>query len=253
MIKAERFDNIKAEMTRLGVVDNEHLAARLGVSLATNRRDLSEMEALNLLKRTHGGATTMQDSTELPFQTKVASFHQEKRAIGALVAQMIPEGAVIGCTGGTTVMAVIKSLKEKAITVVTNAINVAIELAPSETTQVIVTGGSLRRRSYELVGHIADRTLEEFHFDIALIGVDGFDIAHGLSTYTMAEAHAAALYINHAEKAWVVSDHSKAGKVAPALISPLSRIHCLITDSGLDPKLRAAFEAAGLQVIIAEM
>ncbi len=253
MIKAERFDNIKAEVMRRGFVDNDVLSDRLGVSLATIRRDLDEMETLGLLRRTHGGATIAEGTNELSFHSKLSVFHQEKRAIGALCARLVPEGAVIGCTGGTTVMSVIRSLKGKPMTVITNAINVAIELAPSEAAQVIVTGGSLRTRSYELVGHIADRTLGEFHIDIALLGVDGIDLKQGISTYTMAEAHAAALYISQAEQVWVVTDHSKVGKVTPALIAPLSKVHTLITDSGLDPDLRRRFKAAGLKVIMAEL
>jgi DeoR/GlpR family transcriptional regulator of sugar metabolism len=253
MIKAERFDNIKAELMRRGVIDNEELSKHLGVSIATIRRDLDEMEGLGLLQRTHGGATVVEGVNELPFHSKLSAYHQEKRAIGAMVAQLVPKGAVIGCTGGTTVMAVIKSLKDKPITILTNAINVAIELASSEGTEVIVTGGSLRARSYELVGHIADRTLSEFHLNIALIGVDGIDIAGGISTYTMAEAHTAALYISQAEKVWVVADHSKFGKIAPALIAPLSKVHRLITDSDLDPDIRVKLESAGVEVVLAEM
>jgi DeoR/GlpR family transcriptional regulator of sugar metabolism len=166
---------------------------------------------------------------------------------------MIPEGSVIGCTGGTTVMSVVKYLIGKTVTVVTNAINVAMELAPSETVQVIVTGGTLRTRSYELIGHIADRTIDELYMDIALIGVDGLDLTRGISTYTMQEAHTASLYANHAERIWVVADHSKVGKIAPALIAPIKKVHRLFTDPGLNPEIRTELEAIGVEVIIAEL
>ena len=238
MIKEERFELIRGELAKKGIVDGDELAAFLAVSRATIRRDLDSLEEKGLLKRTHGGAQAVDSEDELPFHSKLSAYMHEKRAIGIAAAAMVKEGAVIGCTGGTTVMSVVKALKGKPITVVTNAINVAMELAPCESAQVIVTGGALRARSYELVGHIADRTLGEFHLDIALLGVDGIDIERGLSTYTIAEAHAAALYMSQAERVWVVADHSKAGKVAPALIAPLSRVHCLITDPGLDPAIR---------------
>jgi DeoR/GlpR family transcriptional regulator of sugar metabolism len=253
MLKEERFERIRSELAKKGLVDGDDLADLLEVSRATIRRDLDALEEQGHLKRTHGGAQMVDSEDELPFHSKLAAYMREKRAIGIAAASLVPEGAVIGCTGGTTVMAAIKCLKGRSITVVTNAINVAMELAPSEAAQVIVTGGTLRTRSYELVGHIADRTLGEFHLDIALLGVDGIDIERGISTYTVAEAHAAALYISQAERVWVVADNSKAGKIAPALIAPLSKVHCLVTDPGLDPALRSRLETAGVEVIIAEM
>jgi DeoR/GlpR family transcriptional regulator of sugar metabolism len=253
MLKEERFERIRSELAKKGMLDGDELAALLEVSRATIRRDLDALEEQGLLKSTHGGAQAADSEDELPFHLKVSANSREKRAIGMAAAARVPEGAVIGCTGGTTVMAAIKFLKGKAMTVVTNAINVAMELAPSEQAQVVVTGGTLRTRSYELVGHIADRTLGEFHLDIALLGVDGIDIEEGISTFTIAEAHAAALYVSHAERVWVVADASKVGKVAPALIAPLAKVDCLVTDPGLDPATRARLEAAGLEVVIAEM
>lgn len=253
MLKEERFEKIRSELARKGIIDGDELAELLAVSRATVRRDFDALEALGYLKRTHGGAQAVDSADELPFHTKEAAFMREKRAIGLAAAALLPDEAVIGCTGGTTVMAAIKALKGRPFTVVTNAINVAMELAPSEAAQVIVTGGTLRTRSYELVGHIADRTLAEFHLDIALVGVDGIDIERGISTYTVAEAHAAALYASQADKVWVVADHSKVGRVAPALIAPLSKVSRLVTDPDLAPELRAALEAAGLEVVVAEM
>jgi len=253
MLKEERFERIRSELAKKGIVDGDVLADILGVSRATIRRDLDILEGQGVLRRTHGGAQATDSEDELPFHSKEAAFLREKRAIGIAAADCIPDDAVIGCTGGTTVMAAIRALKGRPITVVTNAINVAMELAPSEKAQVIVTGGTLRTRSYELVGHIADRTLAEFHLDIGLLGVDGIDIERGISTFTVAEAHAAALYVSQAEKVLVVADHSKVGKIAPALIAPLSKISRLVTDPGLPPDVRAALERAGLEVIVAEM
>jgi len=145
-----------------------------------------------------------------------------------------------------------KALKGRRLTVITNAINVAMELAPFDSLRVFVTGGSLRPRSYELIGQVADRTVGEFHFTIALLGVDGISLEHGISTYAIEEAHTAALYIRQADEAWVVADHSKIGKIAPALIAPVSRIKRLITDEGIEDGDRRALEAAGVEVVVAD-
>lgn len=251
MIREQRLECIRQELAKHGIIDGDEIAELLGVSRATIRRDLDALEEQGVLKRTHGGATTVDPKNELPFFSKLSVAGEEKREIGVAAAALLPEGSVIGCTGGTTVMSVMKALQEKRVTVITNAINVAMELAASDTTEVVVTGGTLRSHSYELVGHQADETLARFHLDIALIGVDGISLERGISTYTIAEAHTASLYINQAEKVWVVADHSKIGKIAPALIAPLSRIHYLVTDSGIPDGQKAELEAAGVRVIIA--
>jgi len=252
MIREKRFESIQNELAIKGVVDVLELAELLQSSKATIRRDLDALEKLGILKRTHGGAQVVDSDEELPFHTKVMAYSQEKRAIGIKTASCIPEGSVIGCTGGTTVLTIVKHLKEKQITVVTNAINIAMELATSKTVEVIVSGGTLRSRTYEMVGHVADRTLSELNLDIALIGVDGIDIERGISTYTMQEAHAASMFINQAKYVWVVADHSKIGKIAPAVISPISKINKIFTDNGTSPSIKEKLEAAGIEVIISD-
>ncbi len=147
----------------------------------------------------------------------------------------------------------IRALKGKKVTVVTNAINLAMDLAAADSLEVIVTGGVLRTRSYELVGHIAERTIRDFHFDVAVIGVDGLDFTNGLSTFTITEAHAAALYIDHAREVWVVTDHSKIGRTSPALIAPLSRVNRVITDAALPQELADSFARAGITLTIAPL
>jgi len=249
--KDNRFDRIKAELREHGKVYSGDLAELLGISLATVRRDLETLESLGMLRRTHGGAEALEDEDELPFHSKIKTFQDEKRRIGAATASLIPQDAVIGCTGGTTVVSVMKALKGKNLTVITNAINVAMELASFDTLQVFLTGGSLRPRSYELIGQVADRTISEFHFNIALLGVDGISLEHGLSTYAIGEAHTAALYIKQADEVWVVADHSKIGKIAQALIASLAQVKRLITDEGIGDEERLGIEAAGVEVIVA--
>lgn len=252
MIREKRFEQIKFQLLKNGIIDADEICSLLNVSRATVRRDLHALEAEGVLKRIHGGAVTVTSEKEQPFYSKISIAEKEKREIGITAASLIPEGSVIGCTGGTTVMNVVHAIKEKKISILTNAINIAMELVSSNISDVIVTGGTLRPRSYELVGHEADEMIARFHLDIALIGIDGISITQGISTYTIAEAHTASLYINHARETWVVADHTKIGKVAPALITPLSSINTLITDKGVSDSQKKALEQAGLRVIVAE-
>ncbi|HBZ35808.1 MAG TPA: DeoR/GlpR transcriptional regulator [Rikenellaceae bacterium] len=252
MIRVKRFEAIQNELAIKGVVDVIELAELLHSSKATIRRDLDALEKLGILKRTHGGAQVVDSDEELPFHTKMMAHSQEKRAIGIKTASCIPDGSIIGCTGGTTVLSIVKHLKEKQITVVTNAINIAMELATSKMVEVIVSGGTLRSRTYEMVGHVADRTLSELNLDFALIGVDGIDILRGISTYTMQEAHAASVFINQAKYVWVVADYSKIGKIAPAIIAPISKVNRIFTDKGIPSPMKKQLEAAGIEVIISD-
>lgn len=251
MIKAERQERILSELARRGAVSVEELASALGVSEATVRRDLGALAEAGLLRRTYGGAALADQGDELPYQYKVTAFLPEKRRIGAAAAAMIQRGQVVGCTGGTTVTQVIRALKGKAVTIVTNAVNVAAELASAPEAEVVVTGGALRSRSYELVGPIAQRTIQDFYLDVALIGVDGLSLEHGLTTYSHAEAYVNRSFIERARETWVVADHSKLGKVTPAVIASIERMHCLITDADAPAEVVAELKARGKRVVLA--
>lgn len=253
MIRNERFDKIKAELSRKNTVDCEELCVLLQTSIATVRRDLDALQQQGVLTRTHGGATRNIGVNELPFQSKMAVNLDAKLAIAALTASLVVEGSVIGCTGGTTVMHLVKALKGKRFTIITNAINIAMELAPVESVEVIVTGGTLRPLSYELVGHFTDHTIAEFHTDIAIIGVDGISLEKGLSTYTTTEAFIANLFIENSREAWIIADHTKFGNITPALIAPLSKVKRVITDSGISSEQVRQFEKAGVELLVASV
>ena len=251
MLKAERHDRILSELARRGAVGVEEMATVLGVSTATVRRDLAELEQQGLLRRAHGGATLLEDHDELPYRFKVTALLPEKRRIGATAAAMIKDGQVIACTGGTTVTQVIKALRNKRVTVVTNAVNVAAELASAPGVEVIVSGGRLRSQSYEMVGHVAERTIREFVADVVIIGVDGLSLEYGLTTFSHEEAQVNRAFIEQGRETWVVADHTKLGRVTPAVIAPIDRIRCLITDTAAPPDFLRAVEVRGVRTVTA--
>ncbi|WP_324716871.1 DeoR/GlpR family DNA-binding transcription regulator [Carboxydochorda subterranea] len=251
MIKPERHDRILSEIARRGAASVAELAALLGVSEATIRRDLQELGESGLLRRTHGGASLADQSDELPYHFKVTAFLPEKRRIGAVAASMVQDGQVVGCTGGTTVAQFVRALRGRKVTVVTSAVNVAADLASSPETEVFVTGGALRGRSFEMVGHTAERAIREFRLDVAVVGVDGLSVEYGLTTYNPAEAHVNRTFIEQAKEVWVVADHSKLGKVTPAIIAPVERMHRLVTDSSAPHDFLARLQQLGIQTITA--
>ncbi|HLT59464.1 MAG TPA: DeoR/GlpR family DNA-binding transcription regulator [Limnochordales bacterium] len=249
MMKEQRQQRILSELAQRGAVSVVDAARLLGVSEATIRRDLDELARQGKLRRTHGGAVALEHHEELPFNLKAISFAAEKRRIGAAAAALIQPGQVIGCTGGTTVAHVAKALRGKRVVVVTNAINIAVELAASEETEVIVSGGSLRSRSLEMVGHVAERTFRELYVDVAIMGVDGISLEHGLTTYHLSEAHTNRVLIEQAREVWVVADHSKVDKVTPAFIGPLSLVRRFITDTEAPAAFLEELRLRGIEVI----
>jgi len=246
--RSERLGAILEELSNGGSVAVADLCDRLGVSAATVRRDLELLEDQRLLSRTHGGAVAHGVLYELPLRYKAARHEDEKRRIALAAVARIPEGAAIGLTGGTTTTEVARALVERQrLTVVTNALNIASELAVRPNIKLVVTGGYARSESYELVGPIAEQGLADLHLDLVFLGVDGISARDGLTTHHEVEAHTNRALLERANVVVVVADGSKLGEVAFARICPIAAVHELIT-SGADPSAVAALREAGLAV-----
>jgi DeoR family transcriptional regulator of aga operon len=248
MRQTERLGVILEELSIGGSVGVAELCERLGVSAATVRRDLELLEDQRLLTRTHGGAVAQMVSYELPLRYKSARHQEQKRRIGREAAERVHDGAVIGLTGGTTTTEVARAIVDRNLTVVTNALNIASELAIRPNIKLVITGGVVRSESYELVGPLAEASLADLHLDIAFIGADGITAADGLTTHHEVEAHTDRALIDRAPAVVVVADGSKLGRVAFARICPISAVHELITDGEADARELAALRDIGLSV-----
>lgn len=252
MNKKTRHDHILSELSKRGEISALTISEFLHVSLATIRRDLNELNNNGSLKRTHGGAILKSGFEEMPFNRKINKNLVEKKSISILTASAIEDGKIIGCTGGTTVTHILSMLKNRKIRVVTNAVNIAYMLAPFENTEVILSGGVIRPKSYEIIGSDTIRTISSFIFDIALIGVDGISSEYGLTTYNLEEAQIAAHIIERSKEVWVVADYSKFGVTTPAIISPLSKVAVIITDDKIDDKWIQISKEQGISLQIAK-
>jgi DeoR family transcriptional regulator, aga operon transcriptional repressor len=251
MRQPDRLGRILEQLSSSGPVAVAELSGELGVSSATVRRDLALLEDQRLLARAHGGAVALGVLYELPLRYRSTRFHDEKGRIAQTAIERVPEGVAVGMTGGTTTTEVARRLSDRSrLTVVTNSLNIASELAVRPNLKLVVTGGVARAESYELVGPFAEAALAALNLDIAIVGVDGISVAAGLTTHHEVEAHTNRAMILRARTVIVVADSSKVGQVAFARICGSEHVDELISDTAADPATVSALRDAGVDVTL---
>ncbi len=249
MQQSQRLSSILERLAVDGSVSVVQMAAELGVSPATVRRDLARLQDQRLLGRTHGGAVPQGVLYELPLRYKSTRHAEAKRRIAQEAAARVADGWAIGLTGGTTTTEVARALVDRPeLTLVTNALNIAAEIAVRPNLKLVVTGGVARPESYELVGPLAEASLEGLNLDMVFLSVDGVSPRAHLTTHHEQEAATDRALIAHANRVCVVADSSKLGAVAFARICELSAVDELITDRDADPEEIGELAERGVQV-----
>jgi DeoR family transcriptional regulator, aga operon transcriptional repressor len=249
---------------RDGRLDVAEAAAELDVSAATIRRDLDHLAGQQLLTRTRGGAAPASVAYDLPLRYKTGRFTEQKARIGAATAALIRPSSVVAINGGTTTSEVARALvtvpmpaaidsapDQPVFTVVTNALNIANDLAVRRTIKLVVTGGVARPSSYELIGPLAEPSLARLHLDYVVLGVDGFDLTTGATAHHEGEAAVNAMMVQQASTVVVVADSSKLGHRSFARICAPGDVNILVTDEAADPALLAGFTELGVRVVLA--
>src|SRR5579859_3757224 len=257
-----RWNELLELLAAAGELQVEDAAKALNVSQATVRRDFDELAEQRMLTRVRGGAIAQGVNYDLPLRYKTERHPSEKQRIGELAASMVRAGEVVGLNGGTTTTEVARALATRpdlssgapvpAITVVTNALNIATELAVRQHIKIVTTGGVARPQSYELIGPLATGVLEQVTLDIVFLGVDGIDPVAGATAHHEGEASINRLMTERAGQVVVVADSSKVGRRAFARICAASEVDVLVTDSGIARAAAARFAEAGTRVIAAD-
>jgi len=255
MRQEDRLGVILQELNQHGSVGVTTLAARLNVSEASVRRDLHLLEQQKLLTRTHGGAVASGVLYELPMRYRGGQNYEAKRSIAQCVAALLPaDVSSIGLNGGSTTTEVARAVATRpGLRVVTNALNIASELAVRSNIELVVCGGSARAESYELVGPLAELVLANLNLDIAVIGVDGVSPTAGFTTHHEVEAHTNRALVRAADRVVVAADSSKLGKRGFARICEISAASDIVTDSGADDRAVADLERLGPRVHVVEV
>jgi DeoR/GlpR family transcriptional regulator of sugar metabolism len=224
------------------------LSRELGVSEATVRRGLRRLAASGAIVRTYGGAVA---AHAVPGPGSVDRLDQRHR-IGLAAAELIRDGETVVIGSGRTTLAVARQLTaRRELTVITNALDVAMLLVDVPGVDVIVLGGSVRPGMHSLLGHLTEQAAAELRADRLIMGIPAFDPDHGLTSDHLPEILTDRALRRMAREVILVADSSKYGRVEPALVLPLDDVDVLVTDEGLPAEAVAAVEARGVKVVLA--
>jgi DeoR family transcriptional regulator of aga operon len=250
----DRHQHIINKLKKEGSVKVIDLCSELSVSSVTIRKDLKFLEDKNLLFRTHGGGTLGNPYTgERPVKEKAGIMVGEKSGIGAAAAQLIEPNDCILIASGTTVVSFARSIRPVgSLTVITAALNVAMELIQHPEVEVIQLGGVIRKSSSSVTGTHAEKVLDDFSCSKLFLGVDGIDPEFGLTTTNMTEAQLNRKMIAASQKTIVLADSSKFGKRGFGRICGLDEIEQVITDSNISDHMVATLQSMGIEVTIVE-
>ena len=224
-------------LARQEQVSVSELSSLLGVSEVTVRGDLSRLGQAGLLRRTRGGAARPLD-TEQPLEETSKRNAAAKRRIGRAAAELVQSGETIFLDVGSTTTEIARHLSPalRGVTVVTNGLNIALELERLPNLEVIVTGGRLRPLQHSLVSPYALEVLSRIRADRLFLGCNGVHLQHGVTNANHEEAEIKAQMVRHSREVIVLADASKLGSVSRAHIASLSDVSLLLTNqsAGLD-------------------
>lgn len=252
----QRHDVIVAEVRRHGTARVSELAALLGVSDMTVRRDLEQLDKAGMVTKVHGGATLRfeRSSDEPGFEVKSLRNMAEKHAIAMAAAALIAPGSAIGITAGTTTWQLAYHLVDiPHLTVITNSVRVSDVLyrVPRADRTVVLTGGD-RTPSDALVGPVALATLRTLHLDAVYMGVHGMAADAGFTTPNLQEAETNSAFVDSTQRLMILADHTKWNVVGLSTIAPLDRATMVISDQSLPASGRTAIKQAVPQLVLAD-
>jgi DeoR/GlpR family transcriptional regulator of sugar metabolism len=250
--RQERIVSLLAEEGRVRVAD---LAARFGVSTVTIRKDLAVLEAEARLSRTHGGAIALRSTgaAEPNFEIRERLQRDQKVAIGAAAASLINDGESIAFDASTTALYVARQLLNRDwhhLTVVTNSIRIALELAGKTGISVVMLGGRVRSEALSVVGPLGDAVFRRVNVQKAFVGAVGLTLDVGLTDAMEDEAQIKRSMVTAAREVYALVDHTKWGWAAAATFCKIDALTGVVTDAEAPADLVAGLRASGVNVIL---
>jgi DeoR family transcriptional regulator of aga operon/DeoR family fructose operon transcriptional repressor len=254
----ERQEQIARIIEEHGRARVAELAAGFGVSAVTIRKDLFALEQERRLVRTHGGAIALKADgrPELAFDVRDRLESEEKARIGALGASLVTDGESIALDASTTALALARQLKLRAwhqLTVVTNGVRIASELAGQSGIVVLMPGGRMRWEALSLIGPLGNSFYREINIQKAFVGAAGFTIESGLSDAMEEEAQTKRSMVATAREVVAIIDHTKWGRASSATFCRTNRITSVLTGSEAPADMVKAVAGLGIDVRLVTM
>jgi DeoR/GlpR family transcriptional regulator of sugar metabolism len=253
LLKAERHIWIRRQVDGQGSVTVAEVSDRLGVSEATIRRDLEEMQERGWIYRTHGGAVRVDRALrEPPINQRLKEQADEKQRIGRQAARLIQDGETIFLGSSTTVLEIAHNIPEYLrLKVITNSIPIINELAARPNIELIVIGGVLRSTELSLVGHFADQMVQEFRADKVFMGIRAINLTSGFTNDDLQESILDRKIMTIAPKVIIVADHTKFGRVSTVLVGPVTAVDTIVTDTQAPLEIVEDLRRLEIEVILA--
>lgn len=246
MPQPARHDLLITHLQAKGRATVAELAADLGVTPATIRRDLQQLADEGRLLRTYGGAALADRRIVRETRTIDA-----KRAIADAAAQLVTDGSTIAIGSGTTAFELARRLVDRRLTVITNALDVANVLVDRAGIELIILGGVVRPRMHSMLGHLAELATTELRADTLFMGIGAISLAGGLMNDSVPEIQTDRALRRMARSVVVIADATKFDLVAPAYVFGLEEVDTIVTDPALDAAKVRELEKRGIRVIVA--
>lgn len=252
MLAEERQERILALVNARGSISATEIHRKLKVSRETIRRDLIRLHEQSKLRKTHGGAISLERS-EPAITLRQATNVEGKRAIARRAASLIPDGASVILASGTTVRAVTDELlARRNLTVFTNCVASCAKLIGHNGNRVYMLGGEVQGENRATLGRDTTDMLSHYFADFAVIGAGAIAPTGWLMDYTREEAELHKLMLRTARTVSIVADHDKFGRFAPVRVESLEKATYLITDRAPQPAMAEMLENLPLDVLVAE-
>jgi DeoR/GlpR family transcriptional regulator of sugar metabolism len=234
MLAIERRNAILAKLNVEGKVIVADLSREFDVTEETIRRDLEKLDNEGLAKKTYGGAVLSQSlHTDLPFNVRKRSNIELKQKIAERIADLIQDGDYIMLDASSTAIYVVQYLKNKKsnITLITNSVEIMLELADKDDWNVLSTGGALKKGALSLVGTSAERMIRGFHVDLAVCSCKGIDLNMGITDSNEKDSVIKQAIFSAAEKKILAVDSSKFDKISFVRVCDISDVDTVVTDA----------------------
>lgn len=253
MLVEERRQEIIKLVNKKNSVRVSELSNIFSVTKETIRKDLELLEQEGKLLRSHGGAlrTSRSDNEEIPYTKREIMNAEEKEKIARLAAKQIAVKDTIILDASTTAWNLAKFLPNQELTVITNSIRVATELSTKDNIQVISTGGHLSAKTLSYIGDLASRVLDLYHVNKAFISCKAFHLERGMSESSDEQARIKEKMIENSDELYLMVDHSKFGNQAFSRFSRSKNVDYLITDDGIEEKVKNQLHTKSLKLLIA--